>query len=43
MEATAKNLTEVLQKIDAQVKDIQKRLEQLYRQAQAEQQGAGSL
>ena len=43
MEASAKNLTEVLQKIDAQVKDIQKRLEQLYRQAQAEQQGAGSL
>jgi len=43
MEATAKNLTEVLQKIDAQVKDIQKRLEQLYRQAQAEHQGAGSL
>jgi prefoldin alpha subunit len=43
MEATAKNLTEVLQKIDAQVKDIQKRLEQLYRQAQAEQQSAGSL
>jgi len=43
MEATAKNLTEILQKIDAQVKDIQKRLEQLYRQAQAEQQGAGSL
>jgi len=43
MEATAKNLTEILQKIDAQVKDIQKRLEQLYRQAQAEQQSAGSL
>ena len=43
MEASAKNLTEVLQKIDAQIKDIQKRLEQLYRQAQAEQQGAGSL
>jgi len=42
MEATARNLTEVLQKIDAQVKDIQKRLEQLYRQAQAEQQGTGS-
>ena len=39
MEATAKNLTEVLQKIDAQVKDIQKRLELLYRQAQSEQQG----
>jgi len=43
MEASVKNLTEVLQKIDAQVKDIQKRLELLYRQAQAEQQGAGSL
>lgn len=43
MEASAKNLTEILQKIDAQVKDIQKRLELLYRQAQAEQQGAGSL
>ncbi|MDD1724999.1 MAG: prefoldin subunit alpha [Methanospirillum sp.] len=42
MEATAKNLTEVLQKIDAQVKDIQKRLEQLYRQAQQEQ-GAGPV
>ena len=38
MEASGKNLTEVLQKIDAQVKDISKRLEQLYRQAQ-EQQG----
>lgn len=40
MEASGKNLTEVLQKIDAQVKDISKRLEQLYRQAQ-EQQGSG--
>ena len=40
MEASSKNLTEVLQKIDAQVKDISKRLEQLYRQAQ-EQQGQG--
>lgn len=43
MEATGKNLTEVLSKIDAQVKDIQKRLEQLYRQAQKEQQGAGPI
>lgn len=43
MEASAKNLGEVLQKIDAQVKDISKRLEQLYRQAQMEQQqGMGS-
>lgn len=41
MEASAKNFTEVLQKIDAQVKDIQKRLELLYRQAQMEQQGSG--
>jgi prefoldin alpha subunit len=40
MEASGKNLTEVLQKIDAQVKDITKRLEQLYRQAQDSQQGA---
>ena len=40
MDASGKNLTEVLQKIDAQVKDISKRLEQLYRQAQ-EQQGSG--
>ena len=42
MEASSKNLTEVLQKIDAQVKDISKRLEQLYHQAQLEQQqGSG--
>jgi len=41
MDASGKNLTEVLQKIDAQVKDISKRLEQLYRQAQDPQQGAG--
>lgn len=41
MEASGKNLTEVLQKIDAQVKDISKRLEQLYLQSQ-EQQGQGS-
>lgn len=40
MEASSKNLTEVLQKIDAQVKDISKRLEQLYRQAQESQQGS---
>lgn len=41
MEASGKNLTEVLQKIDAQVKDISKRLEQLYRQAQESQQVPG--
>ncbi len=38
MQAQAKNLNEVLQKIDAQVKDLSKRLEQLYRQSQMEQQ-----
>lgn len=43
MEASGKNLTEVLQKIDAQVKDISKRLEQLYRQAQDPQQGAAGV
>ncbi|HWQ67035.1 MAG TPA: prefoldin subunit alpha [Methanospirillum sp.] len=42
MEASAKNLTEVLQKIDAQVKDISKRLEQLYRQSQEEQGSGGA-
>ena len=42
MEASAKNLTEVLQKIDAQVKDISKRLEQLYRQAQEQQAQGGA-
>jgi len=44
MEATVKNLNDVIVKIDAQIKDLQKRLEQLYRQAQQEQQqGAGNL
>ena len=38
MEASSKNLTEVLTRIDSQMNDISKRLEQLYAQAQAEQQ-----
>lgn len=43
MEASAKNIRDTISKIDAQVKDISKRLEQLYRQAQAEQQATGGL
>ncbi len=42
MEASGKNLTEVLQKIDAQVKDISRRLEQIYRQAQEQQAQGGA-
>ena len=38
MEASSKNLAEVLTRIDAQMGDISKRLEQLYAQAQNEQQ-----
>ena len=37
MEASSKNLAEVLTKIDAQMNDISKRLEAIYAQAQAEQ------
>jgi prefoldin alpha subunit len=40
MEASSKNLAEVLTRIDSQMDDISKRLEQLYAQAQAEQQSA---
>ncbi|MCL2460302.1 MAG: prefoldin subunit alpha [Euryarchaeota archaeon] len=38
MEASSKNLAEVLTRIDAQMNDISKRLEQIYAQVQAEQQ-----
>jgi prefoldin alpha subunit len=43
MEASAKNLNEAIAKVDAQIKDLSRRLEQLYRQAQAEQQAAGGI
>ena len=42
MEASSKNLTEILTRIDAQMGDISKRLEQVYAQIQAEQQ-AGTV
>ncbi|MDR2855411.1 MAG: prefoldin subunit alpha [Methanomicrobiales archaeon] len=40
MEASSKNLTEILTRIDTQMGDISKRLEQLYAQARSEQQAA---
>jgi len=40
MEASSKNLAEVLTRIDAQMGDISKRLEQLYAQVRDEQQSA---
>jgi len=38
MEASSNNLTDILTRIDAQMNDISKRLEQIYALAQAEQQ-----